>query len=498
MKILLINPAVQNYYKSITGPLGVLAVASYLQQHGHTVKFVDRCVRADSIAESIDSFAPQVIGVAFMSEKVIDDVQLIYSEASKRGIPVVAGGATATMVPEMLLREGCADIIIKGEGELTWDELARLLESGDDYKSIRGICYLENGKFISNEDREFADLADFPPIDWTLAGDPSVYFQTLFGIKNVIYIYSAKGCPGECTFCYNKGFSKRCYRKRPLETALEEIAVLTPHGLDGVHFSDEIWCKNSSELHENCKTITDSGLSFKWGCNFRIGQVKPEDFRLMYEAGCRWIFFGVESGSDYIQQKMKKKIRLDKVYETVKACCDAGINAITSFIVGFPGEREQDLRATVQLIQSIPFSMFDCNFFFPFIGTEAHDVLVSEGRYKSPQNLDDLRRTGISEYRLVKSINFSEVPTRDLKVVRSWILWRSFTRNVRDDSGKKHPFAMKAIIDAIKSLFGGGFAHFFVSFYISASMFLNVVFNVFCFPGVRKKYGITLRAKKDK
>ncbi len=491
MKILMINPAVEHYYKSITGPMGILAVASYLEKNGHDVKFIDRCVKQTDINKLFDEIKPDIVGITFMSAKVLSDIRKIYNAAHSRNIIVVAGGAMASVLPEMIIEENCADIVIKGEGELTWFELVNAITANSSFDTIDGLCYKKNGIYTENKDREFADLAMFPPINWDLAEDASIYFQSLFGQKRLMYIYTAKGCPGQCTFCFNKAYQKRCYRKRPLNIALKEIKnLIDRHNLDGVHFSDEIWCKNSEEMHQNCKMINESGLEFKWGCNFRIGQLKPEDFKKMYDSGCRWVFFGIESGSEYIHKKMKKGIDLSKVYEQTKACHDAGITPICSFIIGFPGEREEDLKKTCAIIKSIPFAMYDSNFFFPFEGTEMYDELVAEGKYRKTQKLDDLRILEQSEFKLVNSINFSQVPTRDLKVIRSWILWQSFTRKTPKKDGKKELFALKAIKDALKSLFGGGIKHFFFSFKYSADMILNVMFNVFCFPSILKKYGL--------
>lgn len=495
MRVLLINPAVEHYYKSITGPLGVLAIASYLKEKGHDVVFVDRCIKKESVEKLLKDAKPQVIGVSLMSAKVIDDVRDVYNEAKKHGIPVIAGGATATAVPKLVLEGNLADAVIKGEGEVTWLCALEAIESGNDFSSVDGMCFLKDGELFETSDRAFADLHEFPPIDWEITGDPSVYFQSLFGQKKVLYIYTAKGCPGQCTFCFNERYQKRCYRKRPLEKALSEVRLLTEkYGMDGVHFSDEIWCRTQEELHENCRMIKESELAFEWGCNFRIGQVKNEDFKKMYDAGCRWIFFGVESGSPRVQKMMKKGINLDKVYETVRACFDAGITPISSFIVGFPGETCDDLKMTVDLVREIGFSMFDCNFFFPFEGTQMYDDLVEKGKYREAKSIEDLRVLEESEYRLLDSINFTEIPTRDLKVVRSWILWQSFTRRV----GKVKRFGVKAATDAVKNLWGGGIKHFFYSMVCSAKMLLNVLFNTFCFPSVRKKYGIPLTAKKRK
>lgn len=488
MKVLMIYPAVERYYRSITGPSGVLSISTFLKANGHEVKFVDRCVKRESIKGLFAAFKPEICGISFISTRSIADVHDIYTEAKNRGVPVIAGGPLSSTVPEMVINEGYADMVIKGEGEITWLETLRALENGAPLSEVDGLCYKENGVFNENKDREFADLSLFPPIDWTIAGDPSVYFQTLFSFKNIMYIYTAKGCVGQCTFCFSKNFQKGCFRKRPMSAALTEIKFLKEnYGLDGVHFCDELWCKTREQVYDNCRAISESNLNFAWGCNFRIGQLKNEDFEYMYSVGCRWIFFGIESGSEYTHKLMKKGIQLDKVYETVKACYDAGITPICSFIMGFPGERIEDLKKTCALIKKISFAMFDCSFFYPQEGTEIYEELVAKGEMQEYKTLQDLRYPELDEFKFITLNNHSKVPTRDLKVVRSWILWQSFTRKT---PGKKGFFGLKAVRDAVLGLFGGGFKHFLISFKRAADMFTNVVFNVFIFRRILKKYGL--------
>ncbi len=488
MKVLMIYPAVERYYRSITGPSGILSISTFLKENGHEIKFVDRCAKRDSLKELFDSFKPEICGVSFISTRSIVDVRDIYAEAKSRNIPVIVGGPLVSTVPEMVINEGCADMVIKGEGEITWLETLRAMENGSPLSEVDGLCYKDNGVFKENKDREFADLSLFPPIDWSLTGDPSVYFQTLFSFKKIMYIYTAKGCVGQCTFCFSRNFQKSCFRQRPMSTALSEVKYLKEnYDLDGVHFCDELWCKTREQMYENCRAISESGLDFAWGCNFRLDQLRKEDFEYMHSVGCRWIFFGIESGSEYVHKLMKKGIHLDKVYETVKACYDAGITPICSFIMGFPGERVEDLKKTCELIKKIKFAMFDCSFFYPQEGTEIYEKLVSEGKMQPYKTLDDLRYTELNEFKFITLNNHSEVPSRDLKVIRSWILWQSFTRRT---PGQKGFFGLKAVRDAILGLFGGGIKHFFIAFKSAASMFLNVLFNVFMFRGILKKYGL--------
>jgi len=97
--------------------------------------------------------------------------------------------------------------------------------------------------------------------------DVPKYFQSSYGCKKMLYLYSAKGCPFSCVFCYNKDFHRCVYRKRPIDALLREISFLVKeYGMDGVYFADELWCKNVREMHEMCDALKSLQLDFVWGC----------------------------------------------------------------------------------------------------------------------------------------------------------------------------------------------------------------------------------------
>lgn len=486
MKVLLVNPQPKRFFKSSTCPLGLLSIATYLNERNHTVRIVDRDVKK-AYTKTISEFKPDIIGVSVISNKAIDDA-IIFSEiAHTQNIPVVWGGALASVIPKTVLESGCVDYVIIGEGEITWEVLLETLKNNTALNAVDGLAYADAGEIIINKDRAFADLADLPVIDWSLI-NPSDYFQSLFAAKKMLYLYSAKGCPEQCTFCFNKGFNKCTYRKRPFEYCIKEIQYLTAHtALDGVHFADELWCRNKKEMIENCDKLCSAGLNIVWGCNARIGIYSKEDFEYMFKAGCRWMFFGVESGSEKIQQEIKKRISLDKVEETVKNCTDSGIAAITSFIIGFPDETQEDIQKTIALAKKIPGAMYDFNLYFPVPGSEMCDKLIGEGRYKLPKTLAEYSKILPTEK---LQINFSKIPSKELKVIRAYFMWSSFSRKNASSGSNQYAFTKKAITDAVKSLFGHGIKNFAITFAFSAGTFLGIVFSLLLHLKIRKKYGL--------
>lgn len=487
IRVLLINPKPKRFYKSPASPLGILSVASYLNKRGHAVSIADRSVNKINYKKTIGNLKPDIVGISLISYKSIEDAVKASEAARAKHIPVVWGGALASVIPETVLKHGSADFVVVGEGEITCERLLEALEKNLPLSGIDGLAYTQNGQIKINKDRAFANLADFPVLDWSLV-KPSDYFQSLFGAEKMTYLYSAKGCPGQCTFCFNKGFNKCEYRKRPFDYCIEEIQYLVANtALDGVHFADELWCRNRKEMVENCDKLVNSGFRLSWGCNARIGTYTKEDFAYMRRSGCRWMFFGIESGSDRIQKEIKKGIRLDLAQETVNNCVNAGIAAVTAFIIGFPGETADDIKETIALAKKIPEAVYDCNFYFPVSGSEMCEQLAAAGKYRIPETLEEYKNLRPTE-KIHK--NFSEVPVKELKVIRAWFMWSTFARKQPSSEAKRYAFIKKAAGDALKGLRSNGFGEGIVSLAYDAQTLFGVVSALLLHPLIRKKYGL--------
>ena len=495
MNILLVNPRTNMSSRAVTLPLGLLSIASFLADHGHHVRLYDRCVEKRSLEETASAFRADILGVSLISYKSFSDALAVSEYYKAKGVPVIWGGPTASVLPEAVFKNECVDAVSVGEGEQTWLELAEAVGRGEtDFSSIAGMALRgADGGVYYTPQREFLDLSTLPDTDWSFV-DVEKYFQTSYGCRRMLYLYAAKGCPFSCVFCYNREFHRCTYRKRPVEALLREIEYLVKnHGMDGVYFADELWCRNAREMHELCDALSSLKLDFVWGCQTRIGIFRQEDFDYMFRAGCRWVFFGVESGSKRVLELMNKRLAFDKIVPTFAACKKAGIVSIGSFIAGFPGEKEEDLRQTVALIEQLDTTLINLNFFIVMPGSEIYRRLVAEGRYPE---ITDLHRLEEEDFMLLLERNYSEIPARDLRVVQSWYMWRSFASNSVRVGDKKTSFTKKVIEDALHAVFGGGFRAFVLSSLYAAKEFLMIMFYAHAFPKIKKKYGIQKRNKK--
>lgn len=489
MNVLLVNPKTEGYTRSVTLPLGLISIASFLKSKGHSVRLYDRSVEEDSAQKLARSFKADIVGVSLISYKALEDAVFISEFYKSRGIPVIWGGPLASELPGAVFKNACVDAISIGEGEETWLELANAFENGiSDLSSIRGLALRDNnGGYYLTPQRDFLDLSVLPNTDWSFIDVPR-YFQSSYGCKRMLYLYSAKGCPFSCVFCYNKDFHRCVYRKRPIEALLNEIKYLVnEYGMDGVYFADELWCRNAREMHEMCDALSSLQLDFVWGCQTRIGLFTREDFMYMADAGCRWVFFGVESGSKRILEKMNKRIAYDKIVSSFADCKKAGIVAIGSFIVGFPEETPDDMCQTIELIEQLDTTLINLNFFIVMPGSDMYKQMVSDGRYPEISDLHILKK---ADFMLQPDGNYSEIPLRDMKVVQSYYMWRSFLSNNVKVGNTKTSFTKKVIADALKSLRGSTLKNFIFSSFYAAKEFLTIACYANFYPGIKKKYGI--------
>lgn len=495
MKILLFNPMIKAFYKPMTSPLGILSIASFLNANGHDASICDRFFSNESIESVIESNRPDIIGISLITNRFMEDAADISKEAKKRGIPVVWGGPLSSEIPEEILRSGLADYISFNEGEMTWLEIANALKENKPIYDIKGLGYLSENKFIKTPDREFIDLCVLPPIDWTLI-DPQKYFQPYYESKKMLYMYSSKGCIGKCTFCYNPRFHCSTHRRRPISQVIEEIKYLVEkHGMDGINFSDDLLFCNRNQAVDFCDELIRNEIKVFWGGSMRIGIINTlEDFEYLYKAGCRWLQIGVESGSKHMQKVINKAIPFEKTVKTIELCSKAGIVSIVSFMVGLPGETEQDLRDTVSVAKQLKATVCAFNFFTPLPGTKLYDDAVREGKYKPPKDFDEHVKLQFGE-RL--TCNLSNVSSKDLKIVQRYFQLRSLT--FKSDSGERIEskfLFIKIFKNAIKSISGHGIIHFIKSGFYGFVDLMQAI-SIFLHPFIRKKYGLDFKKHNE-
>lgn len=482
MKVLLVNPKARFTMEILTNPLGILSIATYLKAHSHTVRIYDNGVSKQSFKDVLKEYSPDIVGISVISGKAVDDAIALSKTVKAAGISVVWGGYLPSAMPELALKTGCVDMVSIGEGEYTWLELLNSLETGKSFKSVAGLAYMKDGEFIKTAEREFVDLAELPTLDFDLI-DIEHYIYPYYYSKRTLSLYSSKGCTGHCTFCYNAAFNKSRHRVRPPEQVVAEISYLVEqYGIDGIHFNDDLIFCNKEEMYRFCSLLKAADLKLNWGSSCIIGLFGKEELRYMYDTGCRWLMFGVESGSKEMLKCVKKGINYEKIEQTCSDCADIGIIARAGFIVGFPGESENSLRETVSLALRLKTSQISINYYTVVPASESYEQMIREGKISRPDNLQSF----IGVYSFDKLKNFSNVPDKDLKTIYSFFILNRHKEENRNAAEKSNSWTIITLNALIRTLQGTSIGELYSYF----RRFASILFHYYGFYGIKKKYGL--------
>ena len=448
------------------------------------------------VKKEVERFRPQVVGIGCMSYlSSLDAKKITKTIHAICDAPVIWGGQAPSSLPEMYLRDGGADALSLGEGEITIYEYVRAVENGGDLSAIAGLAYLDkDGRFIQTPDRPVADLTAFPELDWSFV-EPQRYFSSFFHCTKMLYLHASKGCPGLCTFCANKQFHQGRNRCRDPKHVLHDLEYLVGKcGANGIYFSDDQFVPNRTIRNELLSLILQSGLDFVWGCQMRLGVLNEEDIDYMYKAGCRWILFGIETGSQDMIRKIKKGTDLRLAKPTIDYCEKIGMTVQATFIIGYPDETPQEMQKTIDLALSLPASLPVLNILTPLPNSEIYfRRQETDPDFREPKTIREISRQEAVVTETAK-VNLSRIPKKDLYVVHHFFQWKDFIGkdSVNDDS---FGIVKKMARDTFDRIFRHGLRGFLYGTYRSVRQFLRVWFFAHCFPMTLRKYGLSLRNK---
>ncbi len=369
-------------------PEGIVGLATYLKAHGVPVKIADmqqmlRCNRGDvdrTLADLWDlcqSFAPDVVGFSFFTARFqfANDIFIDLSERYLRsGISrplMIAGGVHPTLLPDITLAYMPLDALIIGEGELP---LMRLL-SGEPLQQIKGVYFA--GKKSTEKADVISNLDDLPFPDWELI-DKDFYSQPSHLISNAeihkaMPITFGRGCMYRCNFCAHNCFLyARSHSADYFIRKMDHVAQQC--GVDTFIIQDSSIGNFRKVWTEVCQTLIERGSPYRWWANLRVNQVDEDYLRLLKAAGCIKLFFGFESGSQRILDKMNKRITVEQCRQAAALCHKVGIPFYTSYIANYFGEKEEDLKLTEQLILETRPTSLAINKFSPVPGSIDYDT----------------------------------------------------------------------------------------------------------------------------
>ncbi len=391
MNIVLVDVSADTNFISIgyTPHPGLAYMAACLEEAGYSVRIVDP-VSSDNnfpeILRQIIGFKPHIVGFTATTAARFQTIAVINGVKEATNAFVVCGGPHFNpTAQDAMSKVPAIDCIVKGEGEKTIVEIAQAVEVGGSFSNIRGVFYRENGGVVETPDR---------PVNTELDSLPRPAYH-LFDLKRyrlyvpdgrkvlAMGVASSRGCPCRCIFCSITALQKHNFRKRSPELFLDEVAYLQKtYGYRGFLFNDDTLTMDRNHVVSVCNGIIKRKMNIQWSALARVNTIDRDLLSLMKSAGCCFLMYGVESGSDITLKTIKKGITIEQATKAVEMTADVGIPFSTLFMVSFPGETMEELRKTINLMDKFsayPNARAPYGFTCIYPGTELETLAYKEG-----------------------------------------------------------------------------------------------------------------------
>jgi len=463
MNIVLINAPYLDIYGSLnvghnySFPLGLGYVASYLKRENHNVWIYEPEIYnagADEIVDFLQEKKADIVGLSCATANFYGAVKIAELVKDKLKIPVVLGGVHASSLPEETLNNySCIDFIIVGEGEEAMAELLRFLSAGrDDFGLIKGLYSKKDGRVVAGEVRPYMEDLDslpFPARELVNLDNyrPQVHLDR--GKRSATMITS-RGCPGRCVFCASFKTLGYRFRAHSAEYVLKEIGhLVNDYGVNHIIFVDDTFTINRQRVIDICRGIKENNYKIDWYCFARVNTVDEELLRIMKDAGCFSLLFGIESGNQQILNNIHKGITLAQARQALKLVNKIGFKSVASFIFGSPGETNETIRETIDFAKELNPTIASFNRLIPYPGTDVYDRyyknVYSEGNVNWSHfipkgevplaRLDGLKEEDIQDYSNRAFLEFYLRPGQVARLLLSIKTWGELKAYLRGGFG---------------------------------------------------------------
>jgi len=386
-KVVLINPRA-TYYNEVGQkcypPMQLLYLAAALRQAGFEPIVLDANafrMTDDQIADEVRSAKPLLVGLSLYSDilRQVRDMTRLVRRASPES-RIVLGGAHASAIPVRTMEQFTdVDYVLVGEAERSLAMLCEKLASGGPVDEIPGIVYRQDGQVIVGPEPVFPDLDEVPLPARDLverAYQEKRYYSIMVRRKPVDTLFSSRGCPFRCGFCYN---FRQKYRYRTPDDVVDELTRIRQRGIRDVEIADDTFTGRRGRAMEVFDLIIAEKLDVSFRIKSRVDVFTEQLARKARQAGVYLVAFGMESGSQKMLDAMNKKTTVEMNARACELTRKYGMLSHSSWIIGYPGETPETVAETLNFIRKNHPSTVNLAVLRPYPNTEAYELARTAG-----------------------------------------------------------------------------------------------------------------------
>ena len=364
---------------------GLASLSAALKQHGHETALYHLLYPPtwSDFGDELQRRRPDLVAFSLRSEVFRLGANLALW-AKEMGYPTIAGSCHPTLAPDESIAAPGIDAICRGEGEVALAELCNRMEAGRDFYDIPSLWLKRDGQVIRNpvgpvvEDLDSLPIPDFGLFD----------FSRLTSTQTYTALASfTRGCPYNCAYCCNQ-ILRSIYpnRQRWLRTRSPQNAMAYIHALkeaypearylrvmDDIFHWDEDWLEEFARLYR-------AEFSMPLAVHHRPNLFSERTARLLQEIGCYQVYFGVETGNEYIRnQVLRRRISTEQIEQAFDRARKAGMITTAYNMVGLPFENMIRALDTIKLNARIRADRMLNPIYCPYPNTDLYNIAVQEG-----------------------------------------------------------------------------------------------------------------------
>ncbi len=367
-------------------PTDLMYLAAVAEKAGLDAKINDYSQNGDYEAD-LKEFNPDYLVVNIATPTLEHDLDAVKKakEICPNVVTIAKGAAFLTLAERIIKEHNELDFGILGEAENTLKEILEEKPKAE----ILGLYYKENDEVKFTGNRPFIEDLDSLPFPARHLVDNNIYRRP-DNNKVQATIKVSRGCPFHCFFCLATPVSGAKVRRRSPENIVAEIKeCVEKYNIKNFLFWSDIFNIDKEWTMKLCQTIIDSGLKITWSANTRADTADLEMAEMMYKSGCRLVSIGVESGSQYMLEKMGKKITLNDVRRTVKVFKKAKIRIYNYFVIGLPWETEETVEETIKFAIELNSDFISFYTATPLPGSRFYDYALEHNLFDKETSFEN-------------------------------------------------------------------------------------------------------------
>jgi anaerobic magnesium-protoporphyrin IX monomethyl ester cyclase len=360
-------------YNQFNDPHGIHSLCTVLKHNGHAVRYISSRNFRKALS-LVTSLQPELILYSAFSANMDAYVRFdrLVKDAHKCHSIIGGPGPTFDSSP---LKGSTIDAFCIGEGETA---LIDYINSS--FQGSKNIV-----RSTDERPTSFYPLVD---LDLLPVCDRSTVYDCNGLLKNTQskQFFSGRGCPYECTYCFNhlyKKMFKQCgsyIRKKSVDHLMEEIKRVRDHyPLNLCVFNDDTFILNKKWLAEFAERMPKE-IGLKYSCNVRANLVTEDIVRLLKESGCAAINWSIESGNDRLRNEvLKRGMKRDQILMTADLLNKYGLRHRIGNVIALPGETKEEMFETLELNIRCRPNIGLANILVPFPGLAITEYAIAHG-----------------------------------------------------------------------------------------------------------------------